>query len=410
MGNESVTTSASPGAQHESPMDSLDRALPVPKRFGMCSFFRADQFPSGVYSVAENLMRGFAHLRNDLSECAPFEFTVFHGAAGLRWTDPKLGYRQLPQLKTRFAREMRVGLYDSAGLDAVLFPDYFTPPVVRASRAVTIIHDLQYLHMPEYWPRMKQVWMRICHEITLRRCDAVAAISQTVRNDILNTYGSRWESRVHAIGNPVSFDRLNSADEQTFSKGRPYLLCAAVDRPPKNLSTLIRAFAKLRERSPEHCLVLAGQLRSDDRSWRRRSDTLDAKLPSAVELVKQLGLSDHVVITGYIPDAQLGALYRGASLFVLPSLYEGFGMPAVESLAMGTPTLVTDLPVLREVTLNSAHYISNPLDERQLADNIRAILALGDAARPSAEISQKVRHLFSPETAARQYLKLMVGG
>jgi glycosyltransferase involved in cell wall biosynthesis len=410
MENESVTSLASPDAQHELPMNSpADRAAFAPKRFGMCGFFRSDQFPSGVYSVAENLMRGFAHLRGDSLGCTPFELTVFHGAAGPRWTTPMLTYRQLPELKTRFAREIRVGLYDSAAFDAVLFPDYFTPPIVRARRAVTIIHDLQYLHMPEYWPRMKQIWMRICHEMTLRRCDAVAVISETVRNDILNTYGSRWESRVHAIGNPVSFERLNGPDEQTFSKGRPYLLCAAVDRPPKNLSTLIRAFAKFREQSPEYCLVLAGQLRSDDRSWRRRSNALEAKLPSAVELVKQLGLSEHVVITGYIPDAQLGGLYRGASLFVLPSLYEGFGMPAVESLAMGTPTLVTDLPVLREVTLNSAHYISKPLDDRQLADQIRAVLALGDAARPTAEISKEVRHRFSPETAARQYLKLMIG-
>src|SRR5262249_52377822 len=155
---------------------------------------------------------------------------------------------------------------------------------------------------------------------------------------------------------------LTQPAQQTFTAGRPYILCAAVDRPPKNLATLIRAFAHLRKKFPDHRLVLAGQLRSEDRTWRQRSQSVESKLPGAMDLITELGLSEHVVLTGFIPDAELGVLYRGAALFVLPSLFEGFGMPAVEALAMGAPTLVSDLPVLREVTLNAAHYIADPLN------------------------------------------------
>jgi glycosyltransferase involved in cell wall biosynthesis len=121
-----------------------------------------------------------------------------------------------------------------------------------------------------------------------------------------------------------------------------------------------------------------------------------------------LGLSEHVVVTGFIPDEQLGALYRGAALFVLPSLFEGFGMPVVEAFAMGAPTLVSDLPVLREVTLNAAHYIADPLNPDQMADEIAQVLALGDAARPSLEFRNDLRHRVAPETIAGQYLKLML--
>ena len=128
-----------------------------------------------------------------------------------------------------------------------------------------------------------------------------------------------------------------------------------------------------------------------------------------MNLVNELDLSNHVVLTGFIPDDQLGALYRGAALFVLPSLFEGFGMPAVESLALGTPTLVSDLPVLREVTLNAAHYIADPLNERQMADEIAQVLALGDAARPSSDFQIDIRQRFAPETIARQYLNLLLG-
>jgi glycosyltransferase involved in cell wall biosynthesis len=375
----------------------------------MCGFYREDQFATGAYSFSENLMRGFASLRRSMQENASFELVVFHGSKGLRWTDEQLTYRRITDPWGRFPAESRVGLVDSAGLDAVLFPNSFTPPVVRSQRVVTVIHDLQYLLLPEYWPLAKRVWMRANHEITLRRCDAVVAISQSVRNDILTHYGHRWESRVHAIWNAVSLDRLTRPAEQIFTNGRPYILCAAVDRPPKNLSTLIRAFALLRNRYPDHCLVLAGQLRTEDRTWRRRSQIVESKLPGAMDLVNELGLSKHVVLTGFIPDEQLGALYRGAALFVLPSLFEGFGMPAVESLALGTPTLVSDLPVLREVTLDRAYYIADPLNERQMADEIAQVLALGEAARPSSDFRDDIRQRFAPETIARQYLKLLVG-
>ncbi len=197
-------------------------------------------------------MRGFAALRRSTGANNPFELVVFHGSKGVRWTDEQLAYRRVPDPWGRFPAESRVGLVDSAGFDAILFPNSFTPPIVRSRRVVTVIHDLQYLLLPEYWPLAKRVWMRANHEITLRRCDAVVAISQSVRNDILTHYGHRWESRVHAIWNPVSLDRLTQAAEQTFTNGRPYILCAAVDRPPKNLSTLdsrVCAFAKPVSRS-----------------------------------------------------------------------------------------------------------------------------------------------------------------
>jgi glycosyltransferase involved in cell wall biosynthesis len=251
--------------------------------------------------------------------------------------------------------------------------------------------------------------MRACHEMTLRKCDAVVSISQAVKDDILKHYGDRWQSRVHSIWNPVAIDRFDRSAEQNFTNGRPFILTAGVDRPVKNLATLIRAFALLRERFPDHCLVLAGQLRSKDRGWRRRSARLEAEMPSTVDLINDLGLAKHVIATDYIPDEQLGALYRGACAFVLPSLFEGFGMPAVESMALGAPTLVTGLSVLREVTFGAAQYIENPQNEDEMAAQITDLLNAGDAARPSLELRREFRRRFAPETIAQQYLNLLVG-
>ena len=378
---------------------------------GVCGIYRKDQFASGWYSFSENLLRGFAQLRRARASQgrSGFDLVVFEGSQRLRWHDDQLKYRQVPDHWGRIPAEAHVGLSESAGLRAVLFPNSFTPPVVRAQRAVTVIHDLQYRHLPQLWSLKKRLWLRFAHALTLRKCDAVVAISHAVRDDILRQYGDRWASRVHAIWNPISLERFDTDAEQTFTNRRPYVLCAAADRAYKNLPTLIRAFAKLRERLPEYCLVLAGQLRSEYRASQRVSTKTESKTPSAADLVVDLGLSEHVVITGHVADAELGALYRGASVFVLPSLFEGFGMPAVEAMALGTPTLISDLPVLREVTLGKAEYISQPINEYEIADRIADIVSRGDAARPSLEVRQEIKQLFAPETIARQYLNLLLG-
>jgi glycosyltransferase involved in cell wall biosynthesis len=374
---------------------------------GVCAFFRQDQFASGAYAVIENLLRGLAALRRMTPD--DLEVVVLHGSQGLRWSDDQLTFRQFPDRRGRWPAETRAALFDSRGFDGILFPNTFTPPFVRARRAVTVIHDLQYVHLPEYWPAAKRAWMWSCHQFSLRKCDAVVAISEAVKNDILAHYGHRWESRVHAIWNPISLERFDQPAERPLNDNRPYILCAAADRPYKNLSTLVRAFAEVHKRRPEYRLVLAGQLRTDYGGWYRRDESIEAKQPSAAQLVDELGISQHVTVTGYITDAQLGSLYRGAALFVLPSLFEGFGMPAVESLALGTPTLVTDLPVLREVTLNQAHYIADPLNDQQMAEEIAHALELGDAAKPSLELRSDIQQRFAPATIARQYLRLLVG-
>lgn len=379
-------------------------------KIGICGFFRKDQLATGAYAYVENMSRGFADYCRAGGESNGLDVAIFHGATNLRWTSEELQYRRLPDAGSRFAGESLVGVRDSADFDAVLFPNSFTPPIVRSRRVATVIHDLQYLKMPEYWPLAKRIWMRMNHAVTLRKCDAVIAISQTVKDDILNSYGHRWESRVHAILNPVSLDRYDQTADSTPGIDRPYILCTAVDRPPKNLSTLIRAFAIIRKRFPDYCLVLVGQLRTEDRTWRRKAADVESKSPSAADLVEQLDLAEHVKITGFVPDAQLGALYRGAAVFVLPSLFEGFGMPAVESLALGAPTLVTDIPVLREVTRNAAFYIADPLDECRLADDIAQVISLGNSARPSDDFRKEYRQQFAPETVARKYVALMLDG
>lgn len=380
------------------------------KSLAISGIFRSDQLAGGFYSFFENLLRGLVALQADREFHNAFAMTVFHGRTPIPWYDSRVLFRRAPDSLGRFAANAWVGAVASRGFHAALFPSYFTPPIVRAQRVVTVIHDLQFRHLPRFFSPVKWQWLDACHRVALAKCDAVVAISDVVRTDILNQYGAKWETRVHTIHNPVALDRFDAqGDPAQFTGGRPYVMCVAMDRPQKNLHTLIRAFDQIKDRFPDHLLVMVGQLRRLRPDRREKAADIARELPSTEDLVMALGLQNRVVITGFATDAQLGGLYRSASAFVLPSLFEGFGMPAVEALALGAPTLVSNLPVLREVTLGAAQYLENPECAGEMAERIVEILNNVNAARPPNDLMQELRRHYAPRTIAHKYCELLVG-
>lgn len=371
--------------------------------------FSKHQMIGGVASVFQNLSRGIETLIERDEQFRNLKVVVFHGPAGVPYRSPRFEYVQTSSAGGRFVAESRLAAFRTREFTATLFTNYFTPPIVRSNRTVTVIHDLLHRHYPEAVPKRKQLWLSAAHRWTLHRADAVVSITQAVRDDILRQYGNHWADRVKPIWNPIAVDRLAGDSEQHFTGGRPYILGVAVDRPAKNLSSLVRAFPLIRERIPDLCLVLAGELRSRRPAREQMAAGIGDKMPSTVELVQDLGLAEHVKVTGFVSDAELGALYRGASAFVLPSLFEGFGMPPVEAMALGTPALVSDIPALREITMGQAFYLDDPQNPEEIAERTVAIINQGDAGRPTPEQSSLIRDRFAPVTIARQYLQTLLG-
>ena len=117
--------------------------------------------------------------------------------------------------------------------------------------------------------------------------------------------------------------------------------------------------------------------------------------------------SDNIVVTGYVSDLELGNLYRGCSMFLFPSLFEGFGMPPVEAMGFGKPTLVSDIPVLKEVTMGSAIYVQNPdsFDAWKIAikDNLDKL----EVVTPQFErFKQQIVSHYHPNKVSSLYLDL----
>lgn len=299
--------------------------------------------------------------------------------------------------RPRFAQETLTYLKYASSLDAYYFPNYFTPPGPLRCRTVTTIPDLQYLHLPENFSARKRAWLRMAHRHTLRRAHVVTVYSESVRDDIVSRYGARLAERVTVMPIPVSWDRFGSDDDEVRYAERPYVLAVASHYAHKNLATLVRAFRRVHQVERDLELILAGQLGVNLVGVRQVEDVR--------ALVDQVGLGDVVRATGHVSPLELGALYRGAALFVFPSLFEGFGLPPVEALGFGLPVITTQCTSLPEVTLGVADYVDDPFDAEELAALI--LKRISDGKRPSADQVAKVRAFYAPSRIGAQLYNVL---
>jgi glycosyltransferase involved in cell wall biosynthesis len=305
--------------------------------------------------------------------------------------------------RNRFALDS-IAMLRARKHSAVLFPNYFTPPVRVSGRVVTVINDLQYLHYPENFSPIKRLWLRASHEATLRLADTTVAISEFVRQDIVRSYGSRFAQTTRVIPWPIHWRALDHVEEpapDVVSRigQAPFILSVSAQYRHKNLETLVRGFAVVAKTRKDIRLVLVGQT-PDLLVGSRRAKPLS-------QLIAELGITDRVIETGFVTDGQVGWLYRRATAFAFPSVFEGQGRPAIEALGMGLPVLTTNRTAIPEMTRGLATYVEDPFDAAEMASWLgRMCDAPGDFAPPSAHVAQ-LREAFSPETAARAFSEVL---
>lgn len=248
-----------------------------------------------------------------------------------------------PWLRRRIDR--RVG----ADGNALLFaPNYLFPPPWRGvpGARVAVVHDLSAYEVPETLRESTLGELRSDLERGIRRARRVITDSETVRSEI-TARGLAPRSRVDVAPLAPALDGGaaaggSGAAEEPAGGGR-YVLFVGTLEPRKNLPMLIEAFRRWRRRHGDAVeLVLCGGV-----GWKAED------IERAVEGAAAEGW---LRAPGYVTDAALARFYRGAEWLALPSLYEGFGLPAVEAMASEVPLLLADIPVLREVAGDAALY------------------------------------------------------
>jgi glycosyltransferase involved in cell wall biosynthesis len=252
------------------------------------------------------------------------------------------------------------------------------PPTATGQRLVVTIHDLAFLRFPALFPRRWRIVYRLGLRAAVRRADAILTPSRSTAEDLLSRTPVD-PARVHITPLAASLPVARGDPTETLGRlgiRRPYVLFVGTLEPRKNLVTLVRAYRRAASNGIRHMLVLAGPT-----GW--GGHTLEREIA--------LGGPGAIVRTGWLSDADLDAVYGAAAMFVYPSLYEGFGLPALEAMARGVPTIASTTSSLPEVTGDAALGV----DPRAPDAIARAIVSLatdeplaarlGDAGRRRAE-------------------------
>lgn len=353
----------------------------------------------GAEHMLYNLLRGLWHHRVPLdvlcADTGQLDPAFLAEARSQRTVRVLASGRRGP----RFLTEQMTCLEQATEADAIIFPNYYVPPIVprRLGAVICVLHDMQYRHIRANFSGRKRLWLRLAHYAAIRCCDRLIAISEFVRQDALRFLGERFAERVTVIPNPVSWERFGLPRYIGPAMSRPCIVSVAAQYEHKNLDTLLRAFALVLRRWPDARLVLCGQ---DFGSLR---GVTGAPLNLAA-LAHSLGIADSVEVTGYVDDLALGRVLQRATVFAFPSIFEGFGMPPVEALGLGLPCLTTRMTALPEVTMGLAQYVERPRDVEEWADRLDAMIADPVRHGPGEANAARLRERYSPARIAGEYL------
>ena len=269
-----------------------------------------------------------------------------------------------------------------------------------AAPYVVTVHDvIRYLDLDRKGPFIHRpnardrVYLRLDYA-GVRKAAAVIAISEATKRDVVRHLGLA-EDIVHVVYQGVHHAVFRPVEERAFEDR--YVLYVGSEQPRKNLATLLEAFKRVKgdRRFADLKLVKVGGPGGSEGRFRELT----------LAVVRKHGLEDDVVFTGRIAERDLPPFYSGAECFVLPSLYEGFGLPALEAMACGCPSIVSNTTSLPEVTGDAALAV-DPTDATALADAMAELLTNERKRNELRECGLERAREFSWERTARETLRV----
>ena len=363
----------------------------------------------GTESVIRNLLKAFGEIGEE-------DFLLFVSRDN---EESFRCYADNPNMKLKLCgvdsgNPMKRVLWQNAHLDSlarnskvdVMFSPVYSTPRHKKGRIpyVSVIHDMQALHYPEYFGKIRNIFFRASWKNTCRKAAQVITISDYCKAEIIAFYPD-VAGRITRIYDPVDIkisddDTSRGAAGTGSVSGEPdgaesrdaiykkygvkcggYDYCVSSLLPHKNLDTLLRMKAQFRDGAVPLLISGVGG----------RADEFNAR-------IRQLGLEDLVFQTGFVSNEERDILYKGCRLFLFPSVFEGFGMPPIEALAMGKRVVMTQEACLREVTGDMAVYVEKPFDPAEWNEKIAYALSLDEKVVTFPE--------YDPKTVAGEYLQV----
>lgn len=286
------------------------------------------------------------------------------------------------------------GALRRAGADVFHAPVNVLPARLPCPAVVTI-HDLAFIHYPQYFRPARRVYQRIFTRRSSHAATIIAADSESTKRDLVEQFAVPAE-RVRVVYPAIEPDFQPTVDPMLLAQFRArqqlperYVLFLGTLEPRKNLLGLVEAYAILRTLDPQTPqLVIAG-----GKGWYYQA---------VFDRVRALKLERHITFAGYVAREDQPLWYSGADLFVYPSVYEGFGLPVAEALACGTPTLTSNVSSLPEAGGPVAMRVA-PNDPGEMAHALQRMLADPMLRQRTAVEGPRWTQRFSVERMAAGY-------
>jgi glycosyltransferase involved in cell wall biosynthesis len=281
----------------------------------------------------------------------------------------------------------------------LLFSPHYNVPVfhVRSKKRVVTIHDVYHLAFYHQLSSAQKFYARFMINMAVKLSDAIITVSEFSKKEIIKFTGCP-EKKITVIHNGVKQNVIHTNIESTkvkYDLPVKYILFVGNVKPHKNLKSLLQAYLLL---DPEirtaYKIVIAG-----------KKDGFITGDTHLTRFIESSGLSSSIIFTGYVEDEDMDALYAEASLFVFPSLYEGFGLPPLEAMLNNCPVIVSNIASLPEICGDASLYF-DPLNVQDIALKIKYVL---NDAQLRQNLIQKGKNRikkFTWERSINQHLEL----
>lgn len=304
-----------------------------------------------------------------------------------RWKYIALAKRVGPWTITSLAKKL---FADRRELDIFFSPTHYLPLHIPCPSVISIL-DVSYIKFPKAFKKRDLYQLKLWGKYSINKASKIITISEASKNDIINYYGAASSKVVVVYPGIKDMDKKVKINIRSkYNIKEDYILFVGTLQPRKNLTNLIEAFSEVRDKNIN--LVIVGK-----KGW---------MFEEILAAPKKYGVSERVRFIDNVSDEDLPEFYSNALCFVLPSLYEGFGLPILEAMQNGCPVITSKVSSLPEAGGDAALYI-NPHDSSDITDKLDRVLSDGELREDMVKKGFEQVKKFSWEHTARNVLSVL---